>query len=353
MNARRAEALTDRWRKSFRNGVYCRRGSKFGLDGLREFVHCLLQNCVEGIDSLVSLASQSAAPRALKLRARWYTPCMGNLEKLSWIDAFAVTGYGVRVGVRVNDDALIERLRPRLPPGAKISPMGTVDRILSVILAPPSERRGVKNYHLVYSNHDLVGRSHRLDVVLDNYDTHLRMAMAEFSRRKLFVHAGVVAWKERAILLPGSTLAGKTHLVAELVKAGAAYLSDEYAILDEDGWVHPFAKPLSMRPSKTGPQIETPVEQIGGVPGRKPLPVGLVVMSQFREGARWRPKRLTAGQGVLELLDNAFSARRSPEFAMNILGRVASGATVLKGTRGDATTMTGHILDAAEAGGSA
>ena len=294
--------------------------------------------------------SQVAAPRTLKLRARSYTRCMGNLEKLYWIDAFAVTGYGVRVGVRVNDAALIERLRSRLPPGAKISPMGTVDRMLSVIQAPPSERRGVKNYHLVYSDHVVVGRSHRLDAVLDNYDTHLRMAMAELSRRKLFVHAGVVAWKGRAILLPGRTLAGKTHLVAELVKAGAAYFSDEYAVLDGDGWVHPFAKPLSMRPSKTALQIETPVEEIGGVSGRKPVSVGLVVMSQFREGARWRPKRLTAGRGMLELLDNTFSARQSPERAIDILGRVASGATVLKGKRGDAATMLSSILAAVEAG---
>jgi hypothetical protein len=149
--------------------------------------------------------SQVSAPCTLKLRARAYTPCMGNLEKLYWIDAFAVTGYGVRVGVRVNDGALIERLRSRLPPGAKISPMGIVDRMLSVIQAPPSERRGVKNYHLVYADHVLVGRSHRSDEVLDNYDAHLRVAMAELSRRKLFVHAGVVAWKDKAILLPGRT----------------------------------------------------------------------------------------------------------------------------------------------------
>jgi hypothetical protein len=294
--------------------------------------------------------SQVVAPRSLELRARWYTTCMGNLEKLHWIDAFAVTGYGVRVGVRVNDVALIERLRPRLPPGAKISRMGTVDRMLSMILAPPSERRGIKNYHLVYSDHVVVGRSHRLDVVLDSYDTQLRTAMAQLSQRKLFVHAGVVAWKDRAILLPGRTLAGKTHLVAELVKAGATYLSDEYAVLDEDGFVHPFAKPLSMRPSKTAPQVETPVEQIGGAPGRKPVPVGMIVMSRFEEGARWRPKRLTAGQGVLELLDNAFSVRRSPELAMKILGRVASGATVLKGMRGDAAAMTSRLLDAVETG---
>jgi hypothetical protein len=297
--------------------------------------------------------SRVSAPHTLKLRARWYTRCMGNLEKLYWIDAFAVTGYGVRVGVRVNDAALIERLLPRLPPGAKISRMGTVDRMLSVILAPPSERRGVKNYHLVYADHVVVGRSHRLDAVLDNYDTHLRTAMAELSRRKLFVHAGVVAWKNRAILLPGRTLAGKTHLVAELVKAGATYFSDEYAVLDENGFVHPFVKPLSMRPSKTARQAETPVEQIGGVPGRKPVPVGLVVMSQFEEGARWRPKRLTAGRGVLELLDNTFSARQSPERAISILGRVASRATVLKGKRSDAAAMTSSLFDAVDTGGHA
>ena len=299
------------------------------------------------------LSSQVVAPRSLELRARWYTTCMGNLEKLHWIDAFAVTGYGVRVGVRVNHPALIERLGRRLPPGANISQTGVVDRMLSVILAPPSERRGVKNYHLLYADHVVVGRSHRLDAVLDNYDTHLRTAMAELSRRKLFVHAGVVAWKDRAILLPGRTLAGKTHLVAELVKAGATYFSDEYAVLDDNEFVHPFAKPLSMRPSKTAPQVETPVAEIGGVAGRKPLPVGMVVMSQFEEGARWRPKRLTTGQGVLELLDNTFSVRRSPEHAMKILGRVASTATVLKGTRGDAAAMTSRLLEGVEAGGSA
>jgi hypothetical protein len=142
----------------------------------------------------------------------------------------------------------------------------------------------------------------------------------------------------------------KTHLVAELVKAGAAYFSDEYAVLDEDGWVHPFAKPLSVRSSKTAPQIETPVEEIGGVSGRKPVSVGLVAMSQFREGARWRPKRLTAGRGMLELLDNTFSARQAPERAIDILGRVASGATVMKGKRGDAAAMVSSIFAAVEAG---
>ena len=148
--------------------------------------------------------SQIAAPLTLKLRARAYTPCMGNLEKLYWIDAFAVTGYGVRVGVRVNDAALIQQLRSRLPPGAKISPMGTVDRMLSVILAPPSERRGVKNYHLVYADHVVVGRSHRLAAVLGQ----LRYPFACGDGRA-FPPQSVCACRRRGLERQGHPAAGK------------------------------------------------------------------------------------------------------------------------------------------------
>ena len=193
---------------------------------------------------LIASSLETAGSGALKLRERWRTPCMGNLEKLSWIDAFAVSGYGVRVGVRVNDAALIGPLRERLPPGAKITSLGTVDRMLSVIKAPPAERRGIINYNLLYADHVVAGRSRRLDEILGTYDTHLRLALAQFSRRKLFVHAGVVAWRGAAIVLPGRSLAGKTHLVAELVKAGASYFSVEYAVLDEEG----FAQGLEASP---------------------------------------------------------------------------------------------------------
>lgn len=273
---------------------------------------------------------------------------MGKLDKLSWIDAFTVSGYGVRIGVRVDDPTLIPALRERLPPAAKIAPTGTVDRMLSIINGRPGERRGIKRYHLLYADHVVAARSHEFETVLDSYDTHLRIGIAQFSRHKLFVHAGVVGWKGKAILFPGRTLAGKTHLVAELVKAGATYFSDEYAVLDRDGFVHPFAKPLSIRPEKAARQIETPVEMIGGVAGRTKLPIGLVVMSRYEAGARWRPMRLTPGEGMLALLENTFSARLSPELAMSVLRQVVTGATVLRSKRGEARELTDQILRLAE-----
>src|ERR687894_479249 len=50
----------------------------------------------------------------------------------------------------------------------------------------------------------------------------------------------VVARGGRALVRPGPSLSGKTTLVAALVRSGAAYLSDEFAVLDPEGRVHPY-----------------------------------------------------------------------------------------------------------------
>ena len=50
----------------------------------------------------------------------------------------------------------------------------------------------------------------------------------------------------RVVLLPAAAESGKTTLVTGLVERGAAYLTDEAAIVDEALDVHGFAKPLSI-----------------------------------------------------------------------------------------------------------
>jgi hypothetical protein len=67
--------------------------------------------------------------------------------------------------------------------------------------------------------------------------THIALHAPEH----VFVQAGVVGVGERAMVLPGKSFAGKTTLVAALVRAGAEYWSDEYAVLDANGDVHPYA----------------------------------------------------------------------------------------------------------------
>jgi hypothetical protein len=73
--------------------------------------------------------------------------------------------------------------------------------------------------------------------------------------------------------------------------------------------------------------------------------VGLVAVTTYQEGGRWRPRRLTPGKGVLALLDNTVPARRRPKASMDTLGKVVLTAEVLKGPRGEAREVAAALLD--------
>lgn len=285
-----------------------------------------------------------------RLASHALTPCWDNLNKLTWVDGFAFTSYGVTLGVRVNDPALIPVLRGRLPRDAEPSDAEVVERYFSVILGGQKPGSRTRAFNMLYLDHSQAARSHALGDVLDAFESWSRLSVAEFAPTRVFVHAGVVGWKGRAILIPGKTQSGKSSLVAALVKAGASYYSDEFAVLDEAGRVHPFDKPLSMRVSPTARQHDVAVEDIGGRAGVEPLPVGLVVMSQHKAGARWRPQTLSPGLGVLELLANTISARRAAERALSTLEGVVSHAPVIKSERGEAKIAAARILQRMDAG---
>src|SRR5205085_11725511 len=128
------------------------------------------------------------------------------------------------------------------------------------------------------------------------------------------------------------SFSGKTTLVAELVRRGARYYSDEYAVIDRHGYVHPFAKPLSLR----GDGERAP-EELGGARGRRPLPVRAIVEAPYREGATWRPPERSAAQGALVLLSNALPARDDPPRTMSAVRAAAWEAVVLAAPRGEAS----------------
>src|SRR5207249_290373 len=121
-----------------------------------------------------------------------------------------------------------------------------VERLYSLRLGT-TNRPNVRPFHLLYGNLERLARTHDYDELLQAFASDIERYIAEAARRKLFVHAGVVGWRGRAILIPNKTFTGKTTLVAEFVRAGATYYSDEFAVLDGQGRVHPFPRPLSLR----------------------------------------------------------------------------------------------------------
>lgn len=252
----------------------------------------------------------------------------------------------MRVGVRVNRAAALADVWPHLPPGLRPARNPLVDCLFSVIVggASATARPGVRQLNLLYEDHVRMARTRDLDAVLDTLASRLRLFIAERARGRVFVHAGVVGWRGRAILVPGRSMAGKSTLVAELVRAGATYYSDEFAVLDARGRVHPFAKPLSLRADGETQQTHVAIAEFGGRAGVKPLPVGLVLATEYKAGARWRPRRLTQGQGMLALLAHVVTARTAPAPALTALQRVAETAQVFAGRRGDARAFAQTLL---------
>ncbi|MEE8455583.1 MAG: hypothetical protein V3R90_12685 [Limibaculum sp.] len=283
-----------------------------------------------------------------KLRRAWHTPCFDNLNKLEWPCGFSVTCFGVRICLRANDPGLLEKLRGLLPADARPYHGAVVDHYFSAILGGRAEGSRIRKFHILYGNHDTMFRGGRLDHLLDVFERGFRMEVASFSPRRIFVHAGAVGWKGQAILVPGKSLSGKTTLIAELVRAGASYFSDEYAVLDAAGRVHPFDKPLSIRANPAARQVETPVEALGGRAARRSLPVGLVVMSTYRDGARWRPRTLTPGHGALAVFANTITAWHAPVRAMTSIREVVAHAPVVRSSRGDAAEVAPLILQLLE-----
>jgi hypothetical protein len=271
----------------------------------------------------------------------------GRIDRLAWTAGTCFDSYGLRVGVRTNAPALLARLTPHLPPGWRAGASPFVDRVFSVWVDPGGE--GARPSR-VYAGQIRRARTADLSRVLAVLESEIRHSVAACAARRTFVHAGVVGWRGRAILIPGRSRSGKTTLVSALLGAGAMYLSDEFAVLDGRGRVHPFAKPLSIR-GPGGCDVHARArraEELGGAVGAQPLPVGLVVLAEHRPGAVWRPERLTRGQAVLEMLAHTVPARLRPEASLTALEHAVAKATVLRGARGEAGDLAPELLRSLE-----
>jgi hypothetical protein len=228
--------------------------------------------------------------------------------------------------------------------GWQSTPTGEVDILYSLRLAPPSQRQGQRHYHLLYCGSALLARSLEIPPLLTAFEKHAELLTAFRASNCLFVHAGVVGWQGQAILIPGRSMTGKTTLVKALVEAGAVYYSDEFAVLDKEGRVHPYPRPLSIRGNNGQPGREITAEALGGQTGVEPLPVGLIVATEYHPEAMWQPRQLTPGQALLALMDNTVAARRNPAHSMPILKQAVTNAIALKSKRGEAGDVALRLL---------
>ncbi len=186
----------------------------------------------------------------------------------------------------------------------------------------------------------------REDRFLKFFDSLIRILVAEHAVGWVFIHAGAVAWKGRAVIVPANSFSGKTTLIAELVKQGAAYLSDEYAVLDSSGFVHAFPRELSVRitDGSTIREKSVSVEELGGISAVEPVPVGLVLLTEYAPDAVWDPERLSVGRGILEVIPHTIPRNFNTEFSLKVLNAALRDAIILRTPRADAADFAIKLL---------
>ena len=257
--------------------------------------------------------------------------------------SFKFESYGVRIGVDAKFRRFAVEIRKKLeaalPENFKVIENTETDHQFRVELTAQKVLK-------LYQNGEEITEGGSETVFFKFMVSRIRLTVAEHAESKVFIHAGTVGWKDRALLLPASSFQGKTTLVRALVGRGATYFSDEYAVLDEFGFVHPFPKTLSVRGIRSRyEQVELSAESLGAVVAKDPLPVGMVLLTEFKPDAVWNPLHLTSGEGILEMFAHTLPIRLKPKYTLHVLKGVAARAIICKSFRGEAEEFAGKILE--------
>jgi hypothetical protein len=252
---------------------------------------------------------------------------------------------GVHIGVRANDDRVAVRLPELIPPHSQPCDPGSIEHRFNV-----TTDDGV-TFTVRYDIRDGISArvSDAVSYIASDVDLGLALGLLEsylhscvglHAVDRFFVHAGAVGYRDRMIVLPGEALTGKSTLVAALVDAGATYYSDEFAVFDEQGRVHPYATPLRAPGAGQEGDGRQPVPA-----GRDPLPLGAVVVTSYRPGAEWSPRRIPPGEASLALLGLTVPAHERQEQSMRALRRAFEADPLLIAShRGEADQVAPLVL---------
>jgi hypothetical protein len=261
-------------------------------------------------------------------------------------DAISFQAFGVKIEIKADEAGLLSNVYTKLE---RVFPNGLEPTIESDIEYRFYIKSAATGKYELYRNGEKLCEEGGQELFLNMVESHLRVTVAEFAVGKVFLHAGVVGWKGRAIVIPATSFSGKTTLVAELVKKGALYYSDEYAVINADGRVEPFPKWLSLRGiTDAFTQDDCPVESLGGMAGTQPMPVGMVLIAKYKSGKRiprrWQPKRLTQGEAMMEIIPHTLPIRNKPKFVLEVLNKLTDRAIIIRTVRGEAAEFAETLL---------
>ncbi|MBK8907870.1 MAG: hypothetical protein IPM60_08170 [Rhodospirillales bacterium] len=245
--------------------------------------------------------------------------------------------FDATIGIRAERNGLIGAVLDRLPPCWQPTVPGeTVDATIGLERRNAPGALAGDTWTLLIDGRPILRSSDRT-VIARAVEDALHVMVAAHSHRFVFVRAGVVRHRDRVILLPGAPGAGTTALVEALVRCGAAYFSDAFAILDREGGVHPYAVPLAARQPSDAP--------LKPLPAAGPCGIGVIACLRYGGPRSWHVSETSLEDTARALIAHTLFAHQTPERTLRALSAAfTADAAALSGERGEADEAAQHLL---------
>ncbi len=255
---------------------------------------------------------------------------------------FTVVASGWKVAILADCEQTTEILNRFVLPWL---PRGIPDGEHADAVFRVAQHEGVFELH---ASDGIVGRSDTAEGIVPILQSFIDSAVVQRLTDTVAVHAGAVSYGGVAILFPGPSYSGKSTLVAELLHHGFAYFSDEYALIDREGRAHPYPRSLMLRNGmlRNGKPDARPVlvADSGGVVGRGPAPVALVLALEYVRGTAWNIRPMPQSEMLLMLLKSTPHQLSESSALLGTLLRASGGAACYTGVRGEAADTAERIV---------
>ncbi len=248
-----------------------------------------------------------------------------------------------------------------------------LDRVFGSLPEGPEPQRSQpdqRRYHLSWTGADSidvelgghrVGRANSPDAAVSFTQWHLNREAVAGVVDRVLLHAGAVRLGgDGLVVLPGESNAGKSTLVAGLVRAGGGYLTDELVGLTPGttlatGYrkaisLDPGSWPLfpEVEPASSGPRGEWLIEPTelhpDALDGEDFGEVSLVVFPRFEAGAVTEAESLSPAQALVELIRHDPAAHPLDAAAFDTLAELARRTPAFRLTTGDLDPAVARVL---------
>jgi hypothetical protein len=227
-----------------------------------------------------------------------------------------------------------------MPEGATTCSPSMPDVAYSIVWAPDS---GIASVHTLYRGATCIYRSSVPENLLHALQIDLTWSIASRSSGFTFIHAGAVTYRDQGIVLPGVSGAGKSTLVSHLLARGCAYYSDEYAVMDHAGVLHPFPCLIKLKDQPLNHQRVHP-DELGGRLDHGKVHVVLVGFPRHARGVGLYVEELSRSSGALRLLEHMPRARLRPKEALTCAAATTDKAACLSLQYEDGARAADHLI---------